>query len=65
MTPFICQILYRKVYRISRRSTSTDIQENSILYKKTAKILAAAEGGIMHWMSQVTVAAAKNKFSKL
>ena len=46
-------------------STSADMQKNSSLYKKTAKILAAAEGGIMHWMSQVTVAEAKNKFSKL
>ena len=46
-------------------STSADMQKNSSLYKKTAKILAAAEGGIMHRMSQATVAAAKNKFSKL
>ena len=46
-------------------STSADIQENSILYKKAAEILAAAEDGIMHRMSQATVAAAKNKFSKL
>ena len=65
MTPFICQILYRKVYRISRRSTSTDIQENSILYKKAAKILAAAEGGIMHRMSQAAGVSVKNDFSKL
>ena len=32
-------------------STSADIQENSILYKKAAEILAAAEDGIMHRMS--------------
>ena len=46
-------------------STSADMQKNSSLYKKTAKILAAAEGGIMHRMSQAAGVSVKNDFSKL